>query len=127
MRKFNARACMRQRIWKAMRILRTFSVPALCRVVEGCTFSNVQSFVSILHLQGYVGKVGTVRRGYAGEYQGYQLIKDTGPTMPVFLKGRHKKETNTGEETEKETNEVVENQAVIDLGEVTPAETGGLP
>lgn len=115
MRKFNARACMRQRIWKAMRILKTFSVPALCRVVEGSTYSNVQSFVSVLHLQGYVGKIGTVRRGYAGEYQGYQLIKDTGPVMPVFLKGRHKKETKTEEETEKETNEVVENKNVNNL------------
>jgi hypothetical protein len=63
MRKYNARRCMRQRIWSAMRILRRFDVPALCRVVADSTASNVQSYVSVLHLEGYVGKVGKVRRG----------------------------------------------------------------
>lgn len=119
MRKYNARRCMRQRIWQAMRILLRFSVPDLCRVVPGTSASNVQSYVSRLHLEGFVGKVGKVRRGYAGEYQGYQLINNIGPTMPVFLKGRHKKEK------EKETNEVVENQCVSNLGKVTPAMTEG--
>lgn len=123
MRKYNARRCMRQRIWQAMRILVRFSVSDLCRVVHGTSVANVQSYVSRLYLEGYVGKVGKVRRGYAGEYQGYQLINNIGPIMPVFLKGRHKKETKT----EKETNKGAEDYAVSNLGEVPPATTEGLP
>lgn len=91
MRQYQARLCMRQRIWSAMRILTRFTIPDLCRVVEGSTVANVQSYVSRLYREGYVGKFGMVRRGFTGEFQGYRLIKNIGPTMPVFLKGRHQK------------------------------------
>ncbi len=122
MRTYKARRCMRQRIWQAMRILKQFAIPDLCRTVEGATEANVQSFVSRLHKEGYVVKIGRHRRGHAGEYQGYRLVKDIGATMPVFLKGRHKKETDT----EEETKEAVENQPVSVLGELTPSDMGGL-
>ncbi len=127
MRIFKARRCMRQRVWQAMRILRRFTIPDLCRVIDGATIANVQSFVSRLYKEGFVGKIGQVKRGYAGQYQSYQLVNDIGATMPVFLKGRHKKETELDKETDKKTNEVVENKQVTDFGKLTPAESGGLP
>jgi hypothetical protein len=104
-----------------------FTIPDLCRTVEGSTIANVQSFVSRLYKEGYVGKVGKVRRGYAGEYQGYQLINNTGPTMPVLLKGRHKKEAVTKTLTEKETKESIETQTVRHSGELPPQEMETLP
>ncbi len=91
MRRYQVRLCMRQRIWSAMRILTRFTIPDLCRVVEGSTVANVQSYISRLYREGYIGKFGTVRRGFTGEFQGYHMIKNIGPTMPVFLKGRHQK------------------------------------
>jgi hypothetical protein len=112
---------MRQRIWQAMRIIRHFTIPDLCRAVDGATVANVQSFVSRLFKEGYVSKLGTVRRGHAGEYQGYQLTNDIGPTMPVFLKGRHHKETET------ETDETSENRDVTSPGKLPPAAAGGRP
>ncbi|ABK99988.1 hypothetical protein Ppro_2382 [Pelobacter propionicus DSM 2379] len=127
MRNFIARPCMRQRIWSAMRIMTRFTIPDLCRVVEGATTANVQSYVSRLHKEGYVGKIGKVRRGYAGEYQGYQLVKNTGPTMPVLLKGRHKKESETERQTGKETEEQIEIQTVRQNRGLLPRETGALP
>lgn len=126
MRIFKARhRSIRQRIWNAMRIKRQFTIPDLCRIVEGATVANVQSYVSRLYKEGFVSKIGQHRRGYTGEYQGYQLINDIGATMPVFLKGRHNKEKET--KTEKETNETVKNQNVANFGELPPAKIGGLP
>ncbi|WP_157040002.1 hypothetical protein [Pelobacter propionicus] len=110
-----------------MRIMTRFTIPDLCRVVEGATTANVQSYVSRLHKEGYVGKIGKVRRGYAGEYQGYQLVKNTGPTMPVLLKGRHKKESETERQTGKETEEQIEIQTVRQNRGLLPRETGALP
>lgn len=100
-RKYNARPCMRQRIWRAMRIMGKFTVPSLMTAIEGATYGNVQSYVSRLFKAGYLRKFGTVRRGYSGEYQGYILVKDDGPTMPVLLAGRH--ENKKEKEKEKET------------------------
>lgn len=103
MRKVKARRCMRQRIWQAMRIMRRFTVPDLCRVIEGATIANVQSYVSRLFKDEYLRKLGQVRRGHAGEYQGYQLVKDVGRTMPVLSKGRHKKKEEQTETANPET------------------------
>ena len=64
MRRYQVRLCMRQRIWSAMRILTRFTIPDLCRVVEGSTVANVQSYISRLYREGYIGKFGTVRRGF---------------------------------------------------------------
>ena len=120
MRVFKARRrSIRQRIWNAMRIMRRFTIPDLCRIVEGATEANVQSYVSRLYKEGFVGKIGQHRRGYTGEYQGYQLVNDIGPTMPVFLKGRFKKETETVKE--KETNEAEKKQQVVKFGKLSPA------
>lgn len=99
-RNYNARPCLRQRIWKAMRIMGKFTVPSLMTAVEGATYGNVQSYVSRLFKAGYLRKHGTVRRGHAGEYQGYLLVKDVGPVMPVLLTGRHEKKEK---EKERET------------------------
>lgn len=100
-RKYNARTCMRQRIWKSMRIhYKGFTVPTLMASVEGATYGNVQSYVSRLYKAGYLRKMGTVRRGHPGEYQAYILTKDIGPVMPVLLTGRHEKKER---EREKET------------------------
>lgn len=105
-RKFKARKkSMRQKIWTSMRVLspKPFTVPGLCRTVEGVTESNVQSYVSRLFKAGYLAKVGLVKRGFCGEYQKYRLVKDTGPVMPVLFLGRfEKKEKEKETEREKE-------------------------
>jgi hypothetical protein len=98
-RTYKPRKCIRQRIWKNMRILGKFTIPDLCRTVQGATQANVQSFVSRLFTAGYLRKQGEVRRGYPGEYQQYVLVNNIGPTMPVLQAGRFKK---TDEKTEKE-------------------------
>lgn len=91
MRRYTARPCIRQRIWRAMRIFhKGFTVAQLQAAVEGATYGNVQSFVSRLCRAGYLRRIGTVRRGYPGEGQGYILVRDTGPTMPVLGLGRHR-------------------------------------
>lgn len=105
-RKYKARKCARQKIWTSMRILspKPFSVPALCRTVEGVTVANVQSYVSRLYKAGILTKVQKNRRGYCGEYQQYRLVEDTGPVMPVLSLGRfEKKEKEKEKEREKET------------------------
>lgn len=102
MRNYKARPCVRQRIWRAMRIYhKGFTVPMLMAAVEGATYGNVQSFVSRLYKAGYLRKLGTVKRGCPGEHQGYILVRDEGPVMPVLLQGRHKEREREREEEEK--------------------------
>jgi len=86
-----------------MRILspKPFTIPGLCCTVEGASVANVQSYVSRLYNNGYLSKVGQVKRGRCGEYQKYRLDKDIGPTMPVLSTGRHEKKEKE-KETEKE-------------------------
>jgi hypothetical protein len=62
----------------------------------------VQRFVARLYKAGYLRKLGTVKRGHPGEHQGYILVRDVGPVMPVLLQGRHQKRER---EREKETEE----------------------
>lgn len=109
MRKYNSanRPSMRRKIWQSMRILRRFTVPDLIRTVPGATVANVQSFVSRLFTAGILNKNGEVRRGYAGEYQAYTLVIDSGPDVPVLATGRHKKKKEE-KEKENEINQEVE-------------------
>jgi len=79
---------LRQKIWQSMRIMKRFTIPDIMRTVPGSTYTNVYKFFNRLEKSGYVGKVGVYVSGRPGEYQGYALLKDTGPVMPVLSYGR---------------------------------------
>ena len=96
--------------------MRRFTIPDLCRAIEGSTVANVQSYVSRLYKESYLRKFGTYRKGQPGEYQAYQLVKDTGRIMPVLQKGRHKKK-----EEHTETVETAAKQADTVAGELIAA------
>ena len=75
---------VRRQVWKSMRMLRRFTIPDLMRTVTvEVAYENVQKFVRKLMKHGYIKKTGRYTGGRVGEYQIYQLIRDTGPDYPV--------------------------------------------
>ncbi|WP_368565533.1 hypothetical protein [Pseudoxanthomonas sp. UTMC 1351] len=93
-RKFARRICMTRaaggrhqsdKIWKAMRILRRFSVADLVAVVETTTSSTVGTYASLLTRTGFL----RVWRGTGGRMPAsYQLVRDSGPIAPSIMKRR---------------------------------------
>jgi len=79
---------LRQKMWQSMRIMKRFSIPDIMRTVPGSTYTNVCKFFNRLEKSGYIGKVGVYVSGRSGEFQGYALLKDSGPIMPVLSYGR---------------------------------------
>jgi hypothetical protein len=66
----------RDRIWQAMRILRTFTVPALC-ATAGAGPANVRDYVQALIAAGYLRPAGKQDRRRV-----YRLTRNTGPYAP---------------------------------------------
>lgn len=64
--------------------MKRFDIPALMRTVPGATYSNTLKLVNRLEKLGVIGRTGNYVSGRAGEYQGYALLKDTGPEIPVL-------------------------------------------
>lgn len=79
---------LRQRMWNSMRIMKRFSKPDILRTVSGATYSNALKFFGRLEKAGIIGKIGSYVSGRPGEYQGYVLLKDVGPVMPVLNYGK---------------------------------------
>jgi Icc-related predicted phosphoesterase len=74
----------RRQVWKSMRILKRFTIPDLMRTLTvEVTYENVQKYVRKLMRHGYIKKTGRYTGGRVGEYQIYQLVRDTGPDYPV--------------------------------------------
>jgi len=70
----------REKLWRAMRILRTFSIGELAAVTELASVKSVSAFCSELRRAGYL----TVQRGnhHKSECARYHLIRDSGPLAP---------------------------------------------
>lgn len=80
---------MRQKMWQSMRIMKRFSIPDVLRTVDGSTYTNACKFFCRLEKAGIIGKAGRYVSGRSGEYQGYVLLKDMGPVMPILGYGRN--------------------------------------
>jgi len=125
MKRVSAANAIRRQIWRSIRILRRFTQPDLMRTVPGSTMNNIGKYVHMLTRHGYLSKNGAVPTGRLGEFQVFQLVRDTGPThpnrcsvcdQPLTAKecvDPKKKETEKEKETKEETNKQRE------TGEVT--------
>lgn len=69
-----------QRLWRVMRVLRTFDLPQL-RLTAGTTHRSTLGYVGLLQQTGYIRlqKLGNPR---TGEVSRYLLIRNTGPKAP---------------------------------------------
>jgi hypothetical protein len=102
---------VRQMLWRSMRIMTKFTIAGLMRTIPEETtvkYANVQKFVRRLVQHGYVAKDGGYKGGNAGTAQGYRLVNNIGPTMPVLNIGRaenllSKQCKNAAENTQTET------------------------
>lgn len=70
----------REKLWRAMRILRTFNTAELAAVTELASRDSAVTFCSELRRAGYL----TAQRGnhHRHELTRYRLIRDTGPQVP---------------------------------------------
>lgn len=83
----------RQRLWSAMRVLKTFDVPVLMMTAE-VTRRSCEDFLNLLQRTGYVRRldIAAVRTGpgnldAARDWSTYQLIRSTGPHAPRITSG----------------------------------------
>lgn len=73
----------RDRLWSAMRVLRTFDLPTL-EIAAGATRRSAEDFVNCLQRSGHVR---LTRRGYpaAGTWSTYALVRNSGPRAPSIV------------------------------------------
>lgn len=79
------RAHKRQRIWSAMRILRSFTLADLQATCELPNKGSAATFVAALRRAGFV----SARRGNCGRHEPVQfrLVRDSGPHCPSIVHG----------------------------------------
>lgn len=70
----------RVRIWRAMRMLRTFDLPQLITVAE-CGHYNAKRYAQALAREGILRVVGNANGG-KGRFVSWQLVHDLGPRAP---------------------------------------------
>lgn len=73
---------VRGKIWQSMRVLKHFTVPDLCRTAVARE-SNAKKFISRLAAHGYIALSRPAANGYAGSYNQWRLVRDTGPFHPT--------------------------------------------
>lgn len=113
---------VRRQAWKSMRILGCFTIPDLMRTISvEVNYENIQKYVRKLMKHGYIKKIGRYTGGRVGEYQGYQLVRNTGPDYPVVCSRCQQLisfNSCTPKETEKETTKTEQPQPVSTIQEV---------
>lgn len=69
-----------QRIWSAIRVLKTFDLPLL-QITTSAKKSTVQGYMGALQRAGYVrmSEMGNSKRG---EFSTFKLVRNTGPKAP---------------------------------------------
>lgn len=77
----------RTRCWRAMRVLRVFTIPQLCMTSDVST-SNARHYVKALTAAGYLRKVSENHSGRAGSFAVWHLMRDTGPKAPILRRDR---------------------------------------
>lgn len=75
---------IRTRLWRAMRILRDFTIGDIVAVCEMTSRASVTTFFFELRRAGYLLKRTSPRRPSR-----FRLLRDTGPNCPVFVRCRH--------------------------------------
>lgn len=71
----------RQRLWSAMRVLRTFDLPTLC-MASGTSEANARLFLRSLVNARYVSRAGETSSGRSL----FNLLRDSGPLHPILRK-----------------------------------------
>jgi|GEM_PF-7089170 len=71
----------RERVWRAMRMLRRFTIPDLAATAEAGA-NNVQHYLIALERADYVRVAAPRRSGVKGGHAVYVLARDTGPHAP---------------------------------------------
>lgn len=99
---------LRSRVWNAIRIRKTFSIPELEGLVskgdEKAVTSNIGKYLRALETVGYLIRMGKRQRGTSITSNGFARwrldpLKDTGPNAPVWRQGKSTVfDPNTGDE-----------------------------
>lgn len=77
---------LRTKLWRAMRILREFTIGDLLAVCEVSSRASVNTFCFELRRAGYLMQRRSPRKH--GESR-YRLLRDSGPESPVRVRTRH--------------------------------------
>jgi hypothetical protein len=89
----------RQKVWQAMRIMRSFTAADLCATCEVENRKSVLTFLNQLLRAEYVARTEGNRGRH--EHTRWRLVKNTGPHRPsVINKGKTLWDQNTNEEIE---------------------------
>lgn len=125
---------LRERAWKSMRIMTQFTIADLIRtsaveITQTNDYENLKKWLKQLAVHGFIRKTGKGVFRRAGEYQGYQIVRNIGPKHPLMCDrcgcslptkicvSLAEKERN--KETDKETNKERETQINKENPEVT--------
>ncbi|MEA3017331.1 MAG: hypothetical protein QOI38_2053 [Sphingomonadales bacterium] len=101
------RRSAREKMWKAMRVLKTFDVPMLMMTAE-VSRRSCDEFLNLLVRAGYVRllgykfkRVGPGRLDVVRDWSTYQLAQNTGPRHPTFsaFKSKHEPQRLTDHNT----------------------------
>ncbi len=94
-------SCAYQRIWTAIRVMRTFDVPALLMAAETGK-RHATNYFNQLERAGYLKRIDTPDEFH----RRYRLLRDTGPRHPVMTRTKQDgfpamriTDANTGEQT----------------------------
>lgn len=88
----------RGELWRAMRMLRLFTVGDVCAVCETDKRAAVATFVSQLRRAGFIAIAARGNQAYH-EQNSFRIVRDTGPRPPALLaKRRSMYDPNTEKE-----------------------------
>jgi len=76
---------LRTKLWRAMRILRDFTIGDLLAVCEVSSRASINTFCFQLRRAGYLMQRRSPRRH--GEAR-YRLLRNTGPESPIYVRSR---------------------------------------
>jgi len=83
MKRTPPRNSARQKMWQTIRIKRRFDIRDLLITVPGAKADNARKLLNLLEQEGYIARITGYVTGRGGVYQGYRLIRDSGPECPV--------------------------------------------
>ena len=72
----------RARCWRAMRVLRTFTLPQLCMTAD-VHQNNAHHYVRALERAGFIRKSTPNVSGKPGSFATWRLVRDSGPDAPI--------------------------------------------
>lgn len=94
----------RERAWTSMRILKTFTLAQLEATAE-IGRVNLNQYVQALQRRGYLRIACERQKGYAGSWNHYRLIRNSGPLAPLARRDGTIFDPNTNQYFGEKTNE----------------------